>query len=169
MDNAQVTSQMAQINTVTGIDKLNTTMSTMTNSMAQMQLLQGASLVGHEVLMAGNKLAVTTDGKASAGYELSSAAAQVSIEVVNAAGTVVDTVSQTGKAAGRQSFTWTPPEGTSAAGMTFRVTANNGGKAVTVNPLMREVITAVNTTNGSLNLELSNGDKVAYSEVKAIS
>ncbi|KAJ8134795.1 hypothetical protein OY671_011993, partial [Metschnikowia pulcherrima] len=29
MDNAQVTSQMAQINTVTGIDKLNTTMNTM--------------------------------------------------------------------------------------------------------------------------------------------
>ena len=60
MDNAQVTSQMAQINTVTGIEKLNTTMSGMTDSFSQMQILQGASLVGHQVLLEGNKLAVDT-------------------------------------------------------------------------------------------------------------
>ena len=41
MDNAQVTSQMAQINTVTGIDKLNNTVSGLGSSLAQMQMLQG--------------------------------------------------------------------------------------------------------------------------------
>src|SRR3954465_3385974 len=58
MDNAQVTSQMAQINTVTGIDKLNSTVATMTGQFAQLQALQGAALVGHDVVVPGNKLQV---------------------------------------------------------------------------------------------------------------
>ena len=54
MDNAQVTSQMAQINTVTGIDKLNTTMGSL---MAQMQAANFMNLsgsVGKTALAAGS-------------------------------------------------------------------------------------------------------------------
>ena len=66
MDNAQVTSQMAQINTVTGIDKLNTTVAGLSAQFMQMQAMQGASLVGHDVIVPGNKLdidAVTAIGQ----------------------------------------------------------------------------------------------------------
>ena len=41
MDNAQVTSQMAQINTVTGIEKLNTTVQGLQGNFVQMQALIG--------------------------------------------------------------------------------------------------------------------------------
>src|SRR5678815_4078393 len=51
MDNAQVTSQMAQINTVTGIDKLNSTVAGLSAQFMQMQAMQGASLVGHDVIV----------------------------------------------------------------------------------------------------------------------
>ncbi|HEY9105542.1 MAG TPA: flagellar hook capping FlgD N-terminal domain-containing protein, partial [Roseateles sp.] len=56
LDNAQVTSQMAQINTVNGIEKLNTTVQGLQSQFVQMQALQGASLVGHDVVVAGNKM-----------------------------------------------------------------------------------------------------------------
>ena len=80
MDNAQVTSQMAQINTVTGIDKLNTTMASMNSGMAQMQMLQGASLVGRQVLLDGNQLAFDSTGKVGTGaYNLEGAASSVRI------------------------------------------------------------------------------------------
>ena len=103
MDNAQVTSQMAQINTVTGIDKLNNTVSGLGSSLAQMQMLQGASLVGHAVLLEGNNLALNADtGKAGGGYELAANAGKVQIEILSSAGVVVDTVTQTNKSAGRQ-------------------------------------------------------------------
>src|SRR5215216_2577416 len=55
MDNAQVTSQMAQINTVTGIDKLNATVQGLSGQFMQLQALQGASLVGHDVIVAGSR------------------------------------------------------------------------------------------------------------------
>jgi flagellar basal-body rod modification protein FlgD len=58
MDNAQVTSQMAQINTVTGINALNTTVQSLSSQFTQMQALQGASLVGHSVILPGNMLTI---------------------------------------------------------------------------------------------------------------
>src|SRR4051812_530763 len=56
MDNAQVTTQMAQIQTVSGIDKLNTTVQGLNGQFAQLQALSGASLVGHDVLIEGNRI-----------------------------------------------------------------------------------------------------------------
>ena len=169
MENAEMTSQMAQINTVAGIDKLNTTMQAMNAGFGQMQMLQGASLVGRSVLLDGNNLIVGNDGKAYGGYELSSAASGVRIEVVNAAGVVVDTINQTDKATGRQGFEWKAPEGMSTNGLTFRVTANTGGTTVAAKPLTFDSVTAINTTVGTLTLELSSGKQMPYNQVRAIS
>ena len=72
MDNAQVTTQMAQINTVAGIEKLNTTVQSLNGQFVQMQALQGASLVGHDVTVPGNQFA-WADGRAQAAFELSAA------------------------------------------------------------------------------------------------
>ena len=135
-----------------------------------MQMLQGASLVGHAVLLEGNNLALNADtGKAGGGYELAANAGKVQIEILSSAGVVVDTVTQTNKSAGRQGFEWTPPEGLSTDGMRFKVTAASGNTAVTATPLTTSVVQAINTTNGTLTLELSNGSSTAYSQVKAVS
>ncbi len=49
MDNAQMTSQMAQINTVTGIQQVNETLKSLGAQFTAMQVLQGSSMVGHDV------------------------------------------------------------------------------------------------------------------------
>jgi flagellar basal-body rod modification protein FlgD len=169
MDNAQVTSQMAQINTVTGIDKLNTTMTNMGASMTQLQMLQGAALVGHSVLLEGNKLSVGTDGKAVAGYSLDAAASNVRIDVLDAAGTTVDTINQTGMGAGEQGFSWTPPTGASTTGLSFKVTATSGTTSIKSTPLMSDTVDAITNSNGTLNLELRDSGTTAYSKVKSVS
>jgi flagellar basal-body rod modification protein FlgD len=167
-DNAQLTSQMAQINTVTGIDKLNETMTNMSTTFTQQQMLQGASLVGHQVLMEGNQLAINTSGKAVGGFELDAAASTVAIDIYNAAGVKVDTITQSGVSAGQQSFEWTPPSGTSTSGLTFKVTANSGGKSIKSTPIMTDMVDAVTNSNGTLQLELRNAGTTAYSKVKSI-
>ena len=65
MDNAQMTSQMAQINTVTGIQQVNETLKSMAEQFSGMQVLQGSSMVGHNVLVQGNTL-TRSNGVASA-------------------------------------------------------------------------------------------------------
>jgi flagellar basal-body rod modification protein FlgD len=56
MDNAQVTSQMAQLSTVSGIDKLNATVQALSDSMAAAQSLQAASMIGHAALVPGTEI-----------------------------------------------------------------------------------------------------------------
>jgi len=169
MENAELTSQMAQINTVTGIEKLNTSMQSIGDGFAQMQLLQGTNLVGRSVMLDGNNLFVGEEGKAYAGYELSSAASNVRIEVLNAAGVTIDTISAGEKGSGRQSFDWTPPVGVATNGLTFRVTGTSGGSTVQAKPLTFDAVTAINNNGGTLTLELASGQQVPYSQVRAIS
>lgn len=169
MDNAQVTSQMAQINTVSGIQQLNATMTAMNGQFTQMQALQGASLVGHKVLLQGNTLSVA-NGTATAGFELTGPADQVKVEVLSSSGRVIDTLQLGAQGAGQHGFQWTAngvPDGT--AGLSFRVTATAGAATVPSTPLVGDVVSAVSTSGNTINLELASGNTVPYSSVKAIS
>ena len=56
-----------------------------------MQALQGAALVGRDVIVPGNELSIQ-DGFGQGGFELTSPADQVKVEVLSPAGQVVDTL-----------------------------------------------------------------------------
>ena len=168
MDNAQITSQMAQINTVNGIEKLNTTVASLSGQFLQMQTLQGASLVGRGVLVEGKQVVMNDSGKGVGGFELDGAADSVKVEVLNAAGHVVDTMDMGAETTGRHGFTWTPPATvTDTTGLTFRVTATSGAAAVTATPLTADTVVAVSTGSDGLNLSLLRSGDVAYSAIKA--
>ena len=82
MDNAELTSQIAQINTVSGIATLNTSVQSLSSQFLQMQSLQGAALVGKDVIVPGNKLDIAA-GTGQGGFELTSAADAVKVEVLS--------------------------------------------------------------------------------------
>src|SRR5438105_1664001 len=125
MDNAQVTSQMAQINTVNGIQKLNSTVEGLNTHFVQMQALQGAALVGRDVIVPGNRMDIA-DGVGQGGFELTSAADTVKVEVLNAGGHVIDTLNLGAQSAGRHSFDWDASKSGSDTNLSFRVTAMSG-------------------------------------------
>ena len=168
MDNAQVTSQMAQINTVTGIEKLNTTLGTMSSSFTQMQMLQGVALVGHQVQVEGNKLFVDSDGVGSGGFNLAGSASSVQIDVVDASGKVLDTVNLGSLPSGEHGFAWTPPSGTDTSNLTFNVRATSGSTAIGSTALMTDIVDAVRTGSSGLNLQLRHSGDTAYSSIKAV-
>src|SRR6185369_9621567 len=151
MDNAQVTSQMAQINTVTGIEKLNGTVDGLTSQFIQMQALQGASLVGRDVIVPGNVMDIN-DSVGQGGFTLTSAADNVKVEVLSPSGQVVDTMNLGAQSAGTHSFDWPAGTATNDSGLKFRVTSTLG---------------AVNTTGTGFNLELALSGTTAYSKVVA--
>jgi flagellar basal-body rod modification protein FlgD len=168
VDNAQMTSQMAQISTVSGIEKLNLTVEGLTTQFVQMQALQGASLVGKDVLLKGDKLAYV-NSKATGTFELDSAADRVKVEVLSPAGQVVDTLNLGAQTAGRQDFNW--PNGDlleDVSNYSFRISAYSGATALTVTPLMRDRVDAVNTSGKSLTLELERSGHVAYTDITAL-
>jgi flagellar basal-body rod modification protein FlgD len=168
LDNAQVTSQMAQISTVTGIDKLNGTVAGLTRQFMQMQALQGASLVGHDVTLEGDRIAVA-GGTGVAGFELAGTADRVKVELLSPAGRVVDTLELGALSAGRHGFEWDAAAKAQADGdgYRFRVVATAGATAVASTALMRDRVEAVSLSGDRLTLETRHAGLVDYQAVKA--
>lgn len=170
MDNAQVTSQMAQINTVSGIQQLNTTMNGMLGQFAQMQALQGASLVGRNVLVEGSSLALDAEGVARAGFELDGPADRVKVEILSPAGRVIDTLDFGAQGSGRHGFEWEAGDlGGDAGDLRFRVVATRGGSSVSHTPLVIDHVLAVANGGSGIDLELASGRTLPYNQVRAIS
>ena len=167
MDNAQLTSQIAQINTVSGIATLNTSVQHLSSQFLQMQSLQGASLVGKDVIVPGNKLDIAA-GSGQGGFELASAADAVKVEVLSPAGRVLDTLNLGAQSSGMHSFDWASGSYGATSGLTFRVAASSGATPLASTALMRDKVEAVSTAGGALMLELHNAGTVAYTTVKAI-
>lgn len=167
LDNAQVTSQMAQIQTVTGIEKLNGSLETMSYSFNQAQALQGAALIGRDVLISGNHMNMI-DGEGRAAFELQGDADLVNVEITDASGQVIDRLSLGAMGKGRHHFFWAPEGGTDLSQVKFKVTASTGKTEVTADTFARETVRAVSTTANGLELDLFSGKTVAYNKVAAV-
>lgn len=166
LDNAEVTTQMAQINTVSGIGKLNETVQGLSSQFMQMQALQGAALVGRDVIVPGNKLDIA-EGVGQGGFELTSAADGVTVEVLNAGGHVIDTLQLGAQTAGRHGFEWNASKAGTDTNLTFRIAARSGAAELPAVSLMRDRVNAVNTGGDTLTLELARSGSTPYAQVKA--
>jgi flagellar basal-body rod modification protein FlgD len=82
LDNAQITSQLAQLSTVTGVNKLNTTLESLKASYQSSEALQAANMIGHGVLVEGDFIQLQ-GGKAIMGIDLASAADKVQVIVTD--------------------------------------------------------------------------------------
>ena len=82
LDNAQVTSQLAQLSTVTGVNKLNTTLESLKSSYQASESLQAANLIGHGVLVPGDRVQLAA-GKGIMGIDLASAADSVKVVITD--------------------------------------------------------------------------------------
>jgi flagellar basal-body rod modification protein FlgD len=167
MDNAQVTSQMAQINTVDGISKLNETVKGLNSQFVQLQALQGASLVGRNVTVQGDRLAVT-DGIGEGAFDLGATSDHVKLEVLSGAGIVLGTQDLGALSAGRHAFEWPAGAYTDAEGLRFRISATSGAATVTTTPLAIDRVQAVSLDGDTLTLQLQRSGAVPYSAVKTV-
>jgi flagellar basal-body rod modification protein FlgD len=167
MDNAQMTSQMAQINTVSGIQQLNETVKSLSSQFAGMQMLQGAALVGKSVLVESNTLTIK-NGVAAGAVSLDSNADTISVQVLSPGGQVLDKFELGAQGAGLHGFTWDASNYQGTGSPTFKITASLKGTAVPTTALALDSVVAVGTKDGNLSLELAGRDAVAYSDVRSI-
>ncbi|HET7223261.1 MAG TPA: flagellar hook assembly protein FlgD, partial [Rhodanobacteraceae bacterium] len=146
MDNSQMTSQLAQINTVSGIQDLNTTLKGITGQINAGQSLQAAALIGKGVLVPGDRVLVGSDGTTTPfGLELGAAADDVQVSITDGSGKVVRSFDLGALDAGTQSFTWDGKldDGTQApqGAYTVSIKAASGGQPVGVTGLNYALVT----------------------------
>ncbi|MCC7116667.1 MAG: flagellar hook assembly protein FlgD [Burkholderiales bacterium] len=170
MDNAQVTTQLAQLSTVTGINRMNESLAALLSAQAADRTLQAAALVGHDVTVDGN--AIAFDGEdASGGFDLVSAANAVTVTIADASGKPVRTLTLPAQPAGEGAFTWdgkTDSGALAAPGRyTFTVTATGaeGAVAATTSTLAR--VTGVVAGADGPRLVLGSLGEIAIDAVRA--
>ncbi len=169
MDNAQMTTQMAQINTVSGIQQLNETVEGITSQFGAMQMLQASSLVGRDILRQGTDLVRdSATGLVGSAFDLGGTASTVKIEILSPTGNVLGTVNTGAMPPGRHSFSWDASAYAGMPNLSYRLSAVNGDKPVSTTPYSTERVLAVGMNNGKLTLDLGSGKSVPYSGVAAI-
>ena len=167
MDNAQVTSQMAQINTVTGIDKLNATVQGLSRQFVQLQAVQGASLVGRDVIVPGNKLQIAEAASARAASSSPAPADAVKVEILAASGAGRRHPQPRRRRRRHAQLRLARRQRHGGSGLRFRVSATSGGVRPRRRPLMRDRVDAVSTTATSSTSSSRRSGTVPYSAVKA--
>ena len=181
MDNAQMTSQLAQLQTVTGVNKLNTTLESLKSSYQSSESLQATNLIGHGVLVDGSK--VTLSGsKGILGVELGSDADAVAVTITDKAGNVVQTLDLGATKAGIVPLAWDgvpdpnklgsdgKPVTVADGNYTISVSATRGGQALTdAKTLSFDSVLSVTTNSADgVKLNLPVKGAVSLADIKQV-
>ncbi len=171
LDNAQVTSQLAQISTVNGIEKLNATMQALASGFTAGQSLQAAAMIGHSVLVPGSTLQLsgTTD---VFGIDLAQPADQVKVTIHDASGREMQVMDVGAQAAGPLTLEWDgkTSDGAQAAegSYTVSVSALRGDQKVEAQTLAFGTVHGVSQGNQGVRLNIGALGSAGLADVKQI-
>lgn len=171
LDNAQVTSQLAQLSTVQGIENMNSTLQALATSLGGNQMAQAANLIGRAVLVPGNRVS-PAELQDVMGFELTRPADKVSLGIHDASGILVRKLELGPREAGVNVMTW---DGLTDSGVaappgqySFKVDAVQGGQAVSHTALSLGMVGSVSHNSQGVQLNLAGGKSVGYAEIRQI-
>ncbi|MFC7514188.1 flagellar hook assembly protein FlgD [Herbaspirillum sp. GCM10030257] len=171
LDNAQVTSQFAQLSTVTGIDKLNDTLASMMSNYQSGQALQAANMIGHGVLVPGSRIEVVK-GAGLMGIELKDPADKVTVTIRDSAGLEIRKLELGEQKAGTTPIAWDgkSENGTPVAdgNYSFQITATRNDAPVTATALQFGVVDSVSTNAQGVKLNVGDLVGVNLADVRQI-
>lgn len=173
MDNAQLTSQLAQISTVSSLQTMNTTMTSLLNQTAASRAMDSASLIGRTVMVPGTAVNVAGGVVDKIGVDIPSTADSVKVSVLDANGNVVRTIDMGGQVTGVHDITW---DGKNDAGVavadgsyTFKVAATADSKDVTPVALVYGKVQGISGDSTGVLVDLGSGKSANVDDVRRIS
>lgn len=180
LDNAQITSQIAQLSTVSGIQQLNNTLLALSGQMDMSQSLQASGLIGHDILFPGQKVSLGSDpadpGVKTAtpfGVDLLSGAARARVLIHDGAGAVVRTIDLEAHDPGVYPLYWdgrddmgaTVPDGAYSVSVEA---ADANGQPVSAQALTYGRVNSVAYTTQGLKLDLGLAGKVSLLDIRQV-
>jgi flagellar basal-body rod modification protein FlgD len=162
LEPAQFLGQLAQFSTVTGIQGMQSSLTALNNTLGSSSLMEGASLVGRDVLSASNTTRLPVAGSVTAAVVAPSAASSIQVNVRDVSGALVrqfsvpaddglvdlvwDGNANNGQRAAAGIYTMEAVARIGSAGQSLETMMQNRVNSVTVDP-----------SSGSLTLNTSGG------------
>lgn len=181
MENSEMTSQLAQINTVSGIEELNSTLEGITSQMDANQALQASGLIGKGVMVPGKDVLLEQDSEGNAyttpfGIELAQPAKSVKATIVGQGGQVIRQLDLKSLDAGVHSFDWNglneQKEAVASGRYSVQLEATDAeGEKIESTSLQYAVVNRVTPNDGSGSVRLDLGaiyGQISLNDVKQI-
>ena len=173
LDNSQLTSQLAQISTVSGLQTMNTTLTQLLQQTAASRAMDSASLIGKTVMVPGSAVSVSGGVPGQIGVDIPSTADSVTVQVLDASGNVVRTIDMKGQTAGVKDVAWDGKndQGNAVADgdYSFKVAATANGKDVLPVALVYGKVQAISGDSSGVLVDLGNGQTASVDDVRRIS
>lgn len=180
MDNAQVTSQIAQLSTVKGIQQLNNTLLALSGQMDVSQSLQAANLIGKSVLVPGTKVSLGSDPSnpmakevTPFGVDLMSASTKTVVSILDPGGLLIRKIDLGAQPPGVLSLNWDGLNETGApapdGAYRVQVSASDAqGQPVSAQTLTSGTVSSVAYSSEGLKLNLGLAGAYPLSDVREI-
>jgi flagellar basal-body rod modification protein FlgD len=172
MDPSQFLGQLAQFGTVSGIAEIKEAFGTLSDSMRSSQVLDGATMVGREVLVPSDQVTLQAEGSVTGAIDVPTGTNSLQINIRDANGSLVRRMTlPTGS--GLQEFSWDGVADNGArapAGdYAFEAVANVAGKSGSLEMLMAGRVNSVTIDAASgLTLNTSNLGSRSLSDVRRV-
>jgi flagellar basal-body rod modification protein FlgD len=161
-DPAQFLGQLAQFSTVTGIQNMQSSVTELAGSLRSTQVLNGASLVGREILAPSTTATLAAGSTLKGAVSIPEGVVNVQVSVLDSAGQLVRRFDITPSEEGLTEFTW---DGLNATGnpanageYEIEVTGKSGGETYSFDPLLASRV-------ASVTIDPSQGDLVLNTDI----
>jgi flagellar basal-body rod modification protein FlgD len=167
--------QLAALSEVQGITQLNTSFSSLSNSLVSNQALQASSLLGHQVLVASATGSLDANGTLSGAVTVPQSTSQLVLNITDASGALVQQLDLGAQSAGLAGFSWDGKlaDGTQAPagqyGLSAQMAGATSGTAAATS--VYGIVDSVTMGAGQTGLTLNVGGlgSVPFSSVQQIS
>lgn len=171
LDNSEVTTQLAQINTVTGIDKLNETLKLLVTDFDAANSLEAAGMIGRNVLVPGTAIGLENNA-AAAGIDLPQAVDAATITIKDSAGLAIRSIDLGPLPEGVHTFAWdgVTDSGTNAVNghYSFAVSAKQGDKEIQTTTLALGAVKSVSPDENGTILDIGELGLASLADIKQI-
>ncbi len=174
MENGEFISQMAQFSTVSGIEKMQSSLDTMSSTFTSNQVLQASSLIGRNVLVPGNTGTLEEEGTIEGAYDLPASSGNVFMNIYDPSGNLVQQHGLGVQQQGQNRFSWdgAMQDGSRApiGNYTVGIEYTTAGTTVAAETLMQARIESVNFSaqGNDFTLTTANGQTLALADVRQI-
>jgi flagellar basal-body rod modification protein FlgD len=178
MDNYQLTSQLAQISTVQGVQDLKDVLKTISGQVDLSQSMDAVSMIGKQVLIPGSTLKMDTDATGTrittpVGIDVQGDASKVVLKISDSSGRVVRTMDLGAQDAGILTPAWDGKDDTGNAmpdgSYTIAVAATDAnGNAVTAEALTYGKVDGVAYSTQGVRLDLGLAGQVSILDVRKV-
>ncbi len=174
MENGAFLTQIAQFSSVTGIDNLNKSFSSVASALYSNQALQASALVGRSVLVPGDQMKIADGGEIKGAVELPASSDNVTVTILDRSGQPIRQLELGIHEKGMVEYVWDGRDqaGSRVAEGPYKIAANAsvGGQMTALNGFIQAPVESVTLLSGGQGITLNLGGigERAFSDIKKI-